>query len=135
MSEEFKEPESVKGLFYYTFRDIGEGNVLCWVDKLVCPKCGKAKMSKPRKEDGKVKTRAKKYVCPECGYAEDKKEYEDKLKAKIKYKCPHCGFEGQTIVPFKRKTIKSVKTLRFFCEKCNEPIDITKKFKKKKTKK
>lgn len=131
--DEFKEPESVEGLFYYTSRIIGNGNVLCWVENLKCPNCGTI-MGKPRK-NGKPDRRAKEYICPNCGYKEPKKEYESKLEAKIIYKCPECGFEGKIKVPFKRKRIHGVESLRFFCENCKAPIDITKKFKDKKSRK
>ena len=132
MTEEFKEPESTENLFYFTDRDIGNGRAFCWVEKLICPKCGKARMGKPRDKSGKIKVRAKEYVCPNCGYSEEKSEYESKLVAKVIYKCPHCGYEGKLKLPFKRKKIKGIETFRFLCDACNKPIDITKKFKNKK---
>ena len=128
--DEFKEPESMNELVYYTLRDIGTGNAICWVERQLCPKCKKALMGKP-KVKGKVQTRAKEYVCPSCGYTQEKSEYESGLTAKIIYTCPNCGNKGKTKVPFKRKKIKGVETLRLFCEKCKEPIDITKKLKEK----
>ena len=41
------------------------------------------------------------------------------------------------VLPFKRKKVEGVATLRFPCEKCKGPIDVTKKMKviKKKVKK
>ena len=45
------------------------------------------------------------------------------------YVCPKCKNKGGLIIPFKRKSIQGVKTLRVNCEKCGENIDITKKMK------
>ena len=125
---------------YFTNRDIGEkGHIIAWVFRQECPKCHKALMGKPRDKKGKVMIRAKEYVCPECGYTVAKEEYEETLTVNIKYKCPHCDFEGEAQIPFKRKKImivdeitgkkKPVDALRFQCEKCGKNIDITKKMK------
>ena len=95
----------------------------------MCPECGKGLMGKPVKDDGKVKIRAKEYVCPECSHSIEKKEYEESLQANVEYTCPECKHKGQTQVPYKRKSIKGVKTIRANCEKCNANIDITKKMK------
>ncbi|MAG08031.1 hypothetical protein CMO89_01020 [Candidatus Woesearchaeota archaeon] len=131
-------PESMEECIYFTKRTIDDGRVTAWVFKENCSKCGKALMGKPI-EKGKVKIRAKEYVCPECGYTVGKEEYEETLTANISYTCPHCSFEGEIQVPFKRKKIqlvneetgkkKVVDALRFQCEKCGEDIDITKKMK------
>mgnify|MGYP000182777380 CR=1 FL=1 len=133
------EPKSMEECVYFTNRAVGEnftGMAKCWVFKEKCPKCKKGMMGKPV-ENGKIKIRATEYVCPVCGYSEDKKSYEEKLTANIEYTCPKCKYNGQIQMPFKRKTIMGVKTLRFNCEKCSETIDITKKMKtiKKKGKK
>lgn len=133
------EPNSMEECVYFTNRAVGEnftGNARCWVFREKCPKCKKAFMGKPV-EHGKIKIRAAEYVCPSCGYSEEKTSYEEKLTANIDYICPKCKFAGQTQMPFKRKSVMGVKTLRFNCEKCNETIDITKKMKaiKKKAKK
>ena len=114
---------------YFTRRQLNEkGKVVCWVFREKCPKCNKALMGKPvDSKTGKPKIRAKIYICPECGYEIDKREYEDSLIANIQYTCPKCGYEGEIQVPFKRKKIKGVDTLRFQCEKCKSNIDITKK--------
>lgn len=133
------EPKSMEECVYFTNRAVGEnftGNVRCWVFREKCPKCKKAFMGKPV-EGGKIKIRATEYICSACGYAEEKTSYEEKLTASIDYTCPKCKFKGQTQMPFKRKSILGVKTLRFECEKCKEPIDVTKKMKviKKKPKK
>ncbi len=124
-----KVPEDINGLFYFTRRTIGEGRVIAWAKKMECPSCHKALMGKPRGKDGRVMIRAKYYECPECGFRMDKKEYEDGLTAEIVYTCPYCGFEGEAVIPFRRKNIKGVQTLRFVCGKCGRPIDITKKMK------
>ena len=127
---ELKEPESTDECVYFTRRQIGDsGNAMVWVFKQNCPKCDKALMGKPKDEKGKVKIRAKEYVCPECGHTVEKKEYEESLTANAKYTCPSCGHQGAVQVPFKRKSIEGVQTLRFQCEQCNANIDVTKKMK------
>jgi hypothetical protein len=133
------EPKSMEECVYFTNRAVGEnftGNARCWVFREKCPKCKKAFMGKPV-EGGKIKIRALEYVCSSCGYSEEKTSYEEKLTANIDYVCPKCKFAGQTQMPFKRKSVMGVKTLRFPCGKCTEPIDVTKKMKviKKKVKK
>lgn len=87
--------------------------------------------------DGKAKIRALEYVCPACKYTVEKQAYEDTLIANVDYTCPACEFHGGIVLPFKRKKVEGVLTLRFPCEKCNGPIDVTKKMKeiKKKDKK
>ncbi len=131
-----KLPESMDELIYWTRRSIGEGKATVWVNKQECPECGKAKMGKPvDAKTGKVKIRAKEYVCPGCGYTVEKKEHEGSLEACAIYVCPECKKEGECIVPFKRKSIQGVQTLRFTCEHCGANIDVTKKMKEKKKKK
>lgn len=125
-----KKPESMDEVIYYTSRDIGEGEATVWVSKQPCPKCGKALMGKPRGDKGKVKIRAKEYVCSTCGHTVEKKEYEETLTACAEYTCPECKHKGEGEVPYKRKSVKGVKTLRFTCGKCNAYIDVTKKMKK-----
>ncbi|MFH1174559.1 MAG: hypothetical protein V1725_05455 [archaeon] len=127
-------PKSVDECVYFTNRFMGNGLTKCWVFKQDCPKCKKAKMSKPIVA-GKVAIRAKEYVCPACKYTVDKSAYEETLLACISYTCPACNATGEMEVPFKRKSINGVKTLRVFCRKCNAPIDITKKMKEMKDKK
>ena len=127
-------------LVYFTRRSLGkaEGQAVVWVFKENCPKCGKGLMSKPRNEKtGKTKIRAKEYVCPECGYRVEKQEYEDTLTANIEYTCPKCKFEGEIMIPFKRKKVSffdeeklkkvAVDALVFECQKCREKIRIAKK--------
>jgi predicted RNA-binding Zn-ribbon protein involved in translation (DUF1610 family) len=126
------EPESTEQLVYFTQRAIGKGDARAWVYKGDCPKCGKAKMSKPRDEKtGKVKIRAKEYVCSECGYMVEKKAYEDTLTCEIKYTCPECGNKDEATVPYKRKTWQGMKSIVFECGKCKAKIGITKKMKSK----
>jgi len=126
------EPSSMEQCSYFTRRTIGKGQAMVWVFKNKCPKCDEGIMEKPKGENGKIKIRAKEYVCTNCGHVMDKEENEDKLFANIKYTCPHCNNKGELQIPFKRKKIKGVDTLRFQCQKCNENIDVTKKMKKKK---
>lgn len=129
-----KQPTSMGDLVYFTNRSIGKGKAKVWVFRKECPECG-SPMGKPKDKKGKVKTRAKEYVCYNCSHQEEKQAYEDSLIANCEYICPGCGFKGETQIPYKRKNIDGVKTLRANCEKCNSNIDITKKMKEKKIKK
>ena len=124
-----KQPESMDECVYFTRRTIGKGNVMAWIFKEKCPKCGKAMMGKPV-EKGKVKIRAKEYVCPACNYTVPKQEYEETLTVNVAYTCPHCSNKGETQTPFKRKTFEGAKAIVFQCEKCKQKIPITKKMKK-----
>jgi len=136
-------PNSMDECIYFTSRDLRvdidaepTGEATCWVFKHECPKCKKGLMSKPRDpKTGKPKIRAQEYVCTECGYTEEKKEHEEKLMASVQYVCPHCKHEDEAEVPFKRKSIAGVQTLRVPCSKCGGNIDITKKMAKPKPKK
>jgi len=128
-----KQPTSMGELVYFTNRLIGNGKAKLWIFKKECPRCN-VLMGKPRNKQGKAMTRAKEYVCYKCDHKEEKQAYEDSLMANIEYICPNCGFKGETQVPFKRKNIDGVQTLRFQCKKCNSNIDITKKMKEKKRK-
>ncbi len=102
---------------------------MTWVFKEKCPKCGKALMGKPKGDDGKIKIRATEYVCEKCGHAVEKKEYEETLTANIKYTCPSCKKAGVISIPYKKKSIAGVQTLRASCQHCSGNIDITKKMK------
>jgi len=135
-----KEPESMNDLVYFTRRAVGEGKVMAWVYRGICPECKKARMGKPiNPKTKKPMTRATEYECPECKYRVPKEEYEETLECEIKYTCPKCKHEGETIVPFKRKTVqlfdeesqkkKAAKAIVFNCESCGEKILITKKMK------
>lgn len=127
------EPESMEQLVYFTQRTLGaKGNARAWVYKGNCPKCNKGLMGKPVDEKtGKVKVRSKEYLCPECGYRVEKKAYEESLQCEIKYTCPDCGNEGETSVPFKRRTWQGMKAVLFQCDKCKAKLGITKKLKEK----
>ncbi len=125
------EPASMKELVYFTRRIVNNGNVMAWVYRKKCPKCGKALMSKPTDPStGGIRMRAKEYVCPECKCAVEKKAYEEALTCEIKYTCPYCGNEGKTDIPFKRKRYRGVDALVFKCQRCGKEISITKKMKK-----
>lgn len=134
----FPKPESMDECVYFTQRSLmdvnGEprGEIMAWVLRETCRKCGKSKMGKPRDKSGKVRLRAKEYVCPACGYTVDMQAYEDSLLAFADYKCPHCGETGETQTAFNRKNINGVQTLRFKCSKCSGNLDVTKKMKEKK---
>ena len=131
-----RQPESMDECVYFSqrFLDAGKGYVKVWVFKQTCPKCKKAIMGKPRDSKGKVKTRANEYVCPSCGYTVEKQAYEDSSTANAEYKCPSCGHSGEAQIPYKRKNIEGIPTLRFQCAKCHGNIDVTKKMKEKKGK-
>ncbi len=124
-----RQPESMDDVIYFTRRKVPEFQAVCWVFKKECPKCGKGMMGKPKGNDGKVKIRAQEYVCPECSHALEKKEYEESLQANVQYTCFKCRNSGEMQVPFKRKNIDGVQTLRVKCSKCGENVDITKKMK------
>jgi hypothetical protein len=124
-----KKPQSMDECVYYTQRSLGEGEVMCWVFKQDCPKCKKAVMGKPRDSKGKVKTRADTYECPSCHYSVDKQAFEDSLLACVEYACPKCKNKAEKQIPFKRKNVNGVQTLRFGCDKCGADIDVTKKMK------
>ena len=123
-----KEPESMDELCFFTNRQVGDGFATAWVRRGKCPKCGKGIMGKPKDpKTGRAKIRASEYVCPECDHTVEKEEYEETLECEIKYTCPKCKKEGETKVPFKRKSFQGVKAIVFSCEHCNEKIPITKK--------
>ncbi|MFH0977903.1 MAG: hypothetical protein V1837_01240 [Candidatus Woesearchaeota archaeon] len=127
-----KEPTSVQECVYFTNRTIGNGKAMAWVFKEMCPKCKKGTMGKPKDaKTGKTQIRAKEYRCPSCGFTMQKQEYEDTLTANVSYTCPHCANKGEAQVPFKRKKIEGIDTLRAKCSKCGGNIDITKKMKSK----
>ena len=129
-----KEPESMEELVYFTNRNIGDkGHAKVWVFRKECPACKKGIMGKPvDPKTGKVKTRATEYVCQSCGNSMPKKDFEDMLDACVVYTCPECGNQSEKEVPFKRKSVKGVMTLRFECDKCGCKIDVTKKMKESK---
>ncbi len=133
-----KEPASMDECVYFTQRVIKDCKVKAWVLRGTCPSCHKGLMGKPRNpKTGRPKIRASEYTCPDCHHTLDEKTYEESLMASILYTCPHCKHQGETQVPYKRKKVqifddadlkkKTIDSLRFFCEKCQKPIDITKK--------
>lgn len=129
-------PTDMNSLVYFTRRKTDDLKVIAWVNKELCPKCKKGLMAKPKDpKTGRPKVRSKEYICEVCGYTLEKEEYEPTLKAHAVYTCPHCKKEGESTVPFKRKTIQGVPTLRIVCEHCGGNIDITKKMKEPKKKK
>jgi uncharacterized CHY-type Zn-finger protein len=130
-----KKPESMDECVYYTSRDIFNGDITVWVLKGKCPKCAKGTMEKPRGDNGKIKIRATEYICPACKYTVAKEEYEDTLTASAEFTCPGCRSRGEGQIPFKRKSIQGVKTLRFVCGKCKANLDVTQKMKEPKKKK
>jgi ssDNA-binding Zn-finger/Zn-ribbon topoisomerase 1 len=125
----FDIPTSMEELVYFTNRKFDKGKVICWVYREDCPKCGKVKMTKPQADDGHIQIRAKFYECQACHNKVDKNEYEDSLEAFIIYSCPHCSYEAEQKVPFRRKKVKGVEALVFHCQKCNGKIYVSKKMK------
>ena len=64
-----------------------------------------------------------------CGNQESNEKVEKGLKLEVDYKCPHCGFEGQTTTEYERTKFQGVHSYVFTCGKCNQKIAITKKLK------
>jgi transcription elongation factor Elf1 len=127
-------PKSANEVIYFTNRTFPNGWIKGWTHRKDCPKCGKAKMGKPV-EKGKVKIRATEYVCPECKYSEEKQTHEESLTLEAQYKCPHCGKEGESSTPYKRKAYMGVPSYVVECQHCGEKIALTKKLKDPKSKK
>ncbi|MBT4651059.1 hypothetical protein HOC13_00900 [Candidatus Woesearchaeota archaeon] len=129
-------PESMDDCLYFTNRANEDGQLLAWVYRKKCPKCGKAKMGKPvDPKTKKVKSRSTEYVCPECGHTEEKVEHEESLTLEAKYTCPECNKEGEGTTVYRRKRFKGVDAYLIECEHCGANIPITKKLKKIKKKK
>jgi len=133
-------PSSMDELVYFTKRTLGDGRVMAWAYRGMCPECKKGLMGKPKDpKTGKPKIRAKEYVCPECNYTVEKSDYEKTLEVEIKYTCPECKNESEVAIPFKRKNVQLVdeetgkkKAAQAFvanCDKCNAKIVIAKKMK------
>ncbi len=122
-----KHPTNTDDCVYFTRRSVDDGRIMAWVLRNPCPKCGKSLMGKPKDKSGKVLIRAKEYVCPSCGYKAEKQAYEDTLTANIEYTCHSCNYSGELQIPFRRKKVQGVDTLRFQCQKCRANIDVTKK--------
>lgn len=129
-------PNNMDDLAYFTRRKDENWKAIAWVEKESCKKCKKGLMEKPKDaKTGKPKIRALEYMCNSCGHVEPKVAYEATLTAHIIYTCPSCHKDGEQSLPFKRKTIAGVSTLRGTCEHCGGNIDITKKMKEPKAKK
>ncbi len=129
-----KEPESMEELFYFTRRKLeNDGWVKAWVYRPEAP-TGKGLLSKPVDEKtGKPKVRSNIYVDDE-GNEYPVEEINPTLKLEIKYKSPYNGEEGETTIPYKRKTYQGVPAFVFQDSEGNK-IPITKKMKQPKKKK
>ncbi len=129
-----KEPESMDELFYFTRRKLeNDGWVKAWVYRPKAPS-GKGLLSKPVDEKtGKPKIRSKIYV-DDAGKEYPVEEIDPTLKLEVKYKSPHNGEEGETTIPYKRKTFQGVPAFVFEDSEGNK-IPITKKMKQPKKKK
>lgn len=128
-------PESMDNLSYFTRRKFPAGKAIAWVEKGICPDCNKGLMEKPKDpKTGRPKIRSTIYACSNCAHEEPKAEYEATQTANVIYTCPHCQKDGEQSLPFKRKSIKGVQTLRVVCQHCGGNIDITKKMKEPKKK-
>ena len=129
-------PESMDNLAYMTRRKDDNWKAIVWVEKEICTKCKKGVMGKPKDaKTGRPKIRSTFYLCSACAHEEPKAEYEATLTANVIYTCPSCQKDGEQSLPFKRKNIKGVATLRVVCDHCGGNIDITKKMKVPKAKK
>ncbi len=129
-----QEPTSMDDLFYFSNRTLENGGwAKAWVYKPVAPS-GKGKLSKPTDpKTGRPKIRSKIYVDEE-GNEYPCEEINKTLSVEIKYKSPFTGEEGETTVPFKRKTYMGVPSFVFEDSQGNK-IAITKKMKEPKKKK
>lgn len=129
-----KKPESMEECLYFTNRTIGNGRAMAWVFRKECSKCHKGIMGKPLKKDGKADKKAEHYVCNSCGYQESNEQVENGLVLNVEYKCPYCGYEGETASEYKRKIFEGVPSYVFECQKCHKRIGLTKKLKESKKK-
>lgn len=126
-----KQPQSAEECLYFTNRAIDSGKAMAWVYRKECPKCKKGRLGKPIKKNGKVDKKAEFYQCPQCGFQENMAECENSLSIEVIYKCPHCGKEGETTAPYKRRTWQGIPSYVFECKDCGKTIGITKKLKSK----
>ena len=132
---QIKKPSSVEECVYFTNRTFDNGRAMAWVFRKECPKCKKGIMGKPMKKNNKIDKKADHYVCYKCGYTESNDQVENSLVINVDYKCPHCGFEGETTTEYKRKSFEGVPSYVFECQKCRKKIGLTKKLKEAKKKK
>ena len=129
-----KKPNSVEECVYFTNRTMGNGRAMAWVFRKECHKCKKGIMGKPLKKGGKADKKAEHYVCYSCGYIESNEQVENGLILNVEYKCPHCGYEGETTTEYKRKSFEGVPSYVFECQKCKKKVGLTKKLKETKKK-
>ena len=129
-----KEPENMDELFYFTRRKLeNDGWIRAWVYKPEAPS-GKGLLSKPTDpKTGRPKVRSDVYV-DDAGNEYPVKEIDPTLTLEIKYKSPYTGKEGETTIPYKRKTYQGVPAFVFEDQEGNK-IPITKKMKQPKKKK
>lgn len=127
-------PDSMEDLFYFTNRTLDNGGwVKAWVRKPDSPS-GKGKLSKPKDpKTGKPKVRSPVYV-DDDGKEYPKTEIDPTLTVEIIYKSPFTGEEGETTIPYKRRTWQGVPAF-VFKDKAGNEIGITKKMKAAKKKK
>lgn len=129
-------PQSANEVIYFTNRTFPNGWVKAWTYRKNCPNCGKAKMGKPLDPKTKrPKIRSNEYECPACNFTEEKKLHEESLTLEAMYKCPHCGKEGESSAPYKRKAYMGVPSYIVECRHCGQKIALTKKLKEPKKKK
>ena len=124
-----KKPESMDECVYFTNRDIGSGRAMAWVYRKQCPKCSEGVMGKPINKRGKPDKKAPVYECTKCHHQMSNEEAEKIMQLEVDYKCPHCGFEGQTATEYERKSFQGVQSYVFECQKCKAKIPLTKKLK------
>jgi hypothetical protein len=129
-----KEPESMDELFYFTRRKLENGGwIRAWVYRPPAP-TGKGLLSKPvDKKTGRPKVRSKVYV-DDAGNEYPCDEINETLMLEIKYKSPYTNKEGETKIPYKRKTYLGVPSFVFEDQEGNK-LAITKKMKAPKKKK
>ena len=132
-----KLPKSMDEVYYFTFRKFPDGGqIKAWAYKAPCTMCDDGILAKPKNEKtGKVKIRSKEFVCNKCGHTADKDETEATVKLEAIYTCPHCGKEGESTAPYKRKSFQGVQSFIVECEHCGQKIPLTKKMKEPKKKK
>ncbi|MFH2028078.1 MAG: hypothetical protein ABIJ08_02995 [Nanoarchaeota archaeon] len=123
-------PKSMDDCLYFTNRTIGEkGKIMAWCLRPDCTGCGKGKLGKPIKKNGKVDKKADYFECPKCKHNMSLTEAENVLKLDVIYTCPECGKSGETQTEYKRKSFKGVQSYVFVCKDCGANIAITKKLK------
>ena len=102
---------------------------MAWAFRPDCPKCGKGKMGKPIKDNGKVDKKATHYECQQCKHTMDEEEMAPLMKVNVAYTCHYCSHKGEAQVDYKRKSFKGVQAFVFECGKCGKKMPISKKLK------